>query len=72
MNDSDINEFLVQSLSRSQDLAEAAALVPLPDETQATELAWLNGTSEPDIIFYQSGTAPEVGTQQQADSTSGG
>ena len=32
--------------SRSQDLAEAAALVPLPDETQATELAWLNGTSE--------------------------
>jgi hypothetical protein len=66
MKDPDINEFLVQSLSRSQRLAEDAALVPLPDETQATELAWLNGTSEPDIIFYQSGAAPEVGTNQSA------
>ncbi len=66
MRDPDINEFLVQSLSRSQRLAESAALVPLPDETQATELAWLNGTTEPDIIFYQSGAAPEVGTNQTA------
>ena len=71
MKDQDINEFLVQSLSRSQELAENVALVPLPGETQATELAWLNGTSEPDVIFYQSGAAPEVGTEQQADSASG-
>lgn len=66
MKDPDINEFLVQGLSRSQRLARDAALVPLPDETQATELAWLNGTSEPDIIFYESGAAPEVGTNQSA------
>lgn len=71
MRDPDINEFLVQSLTRSQQAAENASLVPLPDETRDTELAWLNGSSEPDIIFYQSGTAPEVGTEQQADSPSG-
>lgn len=71
MRDPDINQFLVNSLNRSQDLAESASLVPLPDETRDTELAWLNGTSEPDIIFYQSGSVPEVGTEQQADSPSG-
>lgn len=71
MTDTDINEFLVQSLSRSQELAESAALVPLPDETLDTELAWLNGSSEPDIIFYESGNVPEVGTTQQTDPASG-
>ena len=71
MRDPDINDFLVQSLSRSQQLAEQAALVPLPDETQATELAWLNGSSEPDIIFYETSAAPQVGTEQEADSPSG-
>lgn len=70
MKDPDINDFLVQSLSRSQDLAEEAALVPLPDETQETELAWLNGSSEPDIIFYESGDVPTAGTSQEADSAS--
>ncbi len=71
MKDPDINDFLVQSLSRSQALAEDVALVPLPDETRATELAWLNGNSEPDIIFYETSTTPTVGTEQQADSVSG-
>lgn len=71
MRDSDINEFLVQSLSRSQELAEQAALVPLPDETRDTEQAWLNGSSEPDIIFYESGAAPEVSTPEQVDATAG-
>lgn len=71
MRDPDINEFLTQSLSRSQQLAEQNALVPLPDETQATEQAWLDGSSEPDIIFYESGGATEVGTRQQAASPSG-
>lgn len=72
MKDPDINDFLTQSLSRSQNLAENAALVPLPDETQATEQAWLDGSSEPDIIFYESsGTAPTVGTTQEAGSSSG-
>lgn len=71
MKDTDINEFLVQSMTRSQDLAEAAALVPLPDETRETELAWLNGSSEPDIIFYESGDVPEAGTTGQADSAGG-
>lgn len=52
MKDSDINDFLTSSLSRSQDLAEEAALVPLPDEVRDTEQSWLNGSSEPDVIFY--------------------
>lgn len=68
MKDQDINEFLVRSLSRSQQLAENVALVPLPDETQNTELAWLNGSSEPDIIFYQSSGKPSTG---DTGSTSG-
>ncbi len=71
MTDPDINDFLVRSLSRSQQLAEDAALVPLPDDTQQTELAWLNGSSEPDIIFYESGAATTVGTTQEANSASG-
>lgn len=71
MRDPDINEFLTQSLSRSQQLAEQNALVPLPDETQATEQAWLDGSSEPDIIFYESGGATEIGTRQQAAAPSG-
>jgi ABC-type phosphate transport system substrate-binding protein len=62
MKDPDINDFLNQSLSRSQNLAEDAALVPLPDETQATEQAWLNGSSEPDIIFYESGSGSTGGS----------
>ena len=44
---------------------------PLPDETRETEVAWLNGSSEPDIIYYDIGDAPEAGTTQQADSASG-
>jgi ABC-type phosphate transport system substrate-binding protein len=71
MKDPDLNEFLVQSLSRSQQEAEQAALVPLPDETQDTELAWLNGSTEPDIIFYESGSGTSAGTKQEADSASG-
>lgn len=71
MRDADINEFLVQSLTRSQQIAENASLVPLPDETRDTELAWLNGSSEPDIIFYESGTAPELSTSQQVDANAG-
>ncbi|MDQ2700953.1 MAG: substrate-binding domain-containing protein [Actinomycetota bacterium] len=56
MKDSDINDFLTTSLARSQDLAEQAALVPLPDEVRDTEQGWLNGTSEPDVIFYDTST----------------
>lgn len=54
MKDSDINDFLTSSLDKAQILAEEAALVPLPDETRDTEQGWLNGTSEPDVIFYNS------------------
>ncbi|MGB0119974.1 MAG: substrate-binding domain-containing protein [Solirubrobacterales bacterium] len=56
MKDSDINDFLTESLARSQSLAEQAALVPLPDETRRTEQSWLDGTSEPDVIFYNTST----------------
>lgn len=52
MRDSDINDFLTASLGRSQQLAEDAALVPLPDEVRDTEQSWLDGSSEPDVIFY--------------------
>jgi ABC-type phosphate transport system substrate-binding protein len=58
MKDSDINDFLTSSLSRAQELAEEAALVPLPDETRDTEQSWLNGTSEPDVIFYDTSARP--------------
>jgi ABC-type phosphate transport system substrate-binding protein len=71
MRDPDINEFLVDSLSRSQELAESVSLVPLPDETRDKEIAWLNGSSEPDIIFYKSSPALTIGTRQEADSPSG-
>jgi len=56
MKDSDINDFLSVGLSNSQRLAERAALVPLPDEVRDTEQGWLDGTSEPDVIFYNTGT----------------
>ena len=52
MNDSDINDFLTDALNNSQKQAEEAALVPLPDEVRITEQSWLDGTSQPDIIFY--------------------
>ncbi|MCO5315015.1 MAG: substrate-binding domain-containing protein [Solirubrobacterales bacterium] len=52
MRDPDINDFLRSSLARSQKLAENAALVPLPDEVRAKEDTWLDGSSEPDVVFY--------------------
>ncbi|MGK2956626.1 MAG: PstS family phosphate ABC transporter substrate-binding protein [Solirubrobacterales bacterium] len=56
INDADINDFLTSALSNSQKQAEEAALVPLPDEVRDTEQSWLDGTSEPDIIFYNTST----------------
>lgn len=62
MKDPDINNFLRASLARSQSLAEAAALVPLPDEVREREDAWLDGSSEPDVVFYGTkGTAATEG-----------
>lgn len=52
MRDPDINDFLRSSLDRSQKLAEQAALVPLPDEVRLREDSWLDGSSEPDVVFY--------------------
>ena len=66
----DINDFLTQGLSRSQKLAEKNALVPLPDETQATEQAWLDGSSEPDIIFYDSGSTSNANSGKSGNSGS--
>jgi len=56
MKDSDINDFLTSSLAKAQNLAEEAALVPLPDETRDTEQSWLDGTSQPDVIYYSPST----------------
>jgi len=67
MKDSDINDFLTESLARSQALAETAALVPLPDETRDTEQSWLNGTSEPDVIFYN--TPASAGSTNKSGTT---
>ncbi len=58
MNDSDINDFLTTALSNSQVQAEEAALVPLPDEVRDTEQSWLDGTEQPDIIFYDVSAIP--------------
>lgn len=61
MRDPDINDFLRSSLGRSQRLAQQAALVPLPDEARAREVSWLDGSSEPDVVFY--GTKGTSATQ---------
>ncbi len=67
MKDSDINDFLTSSLSRAQEVAEDAALVPLPDETRDTEQSWLNGTSEPDVIFYDTGSSAAKSNNEPAE-----
>ncbi|MBK5233282.1 MAG: substrate-binding domain-containing protein [Thermoleophilia bacterium] len=66
MNDSDINDFLTSALANSQKQAEEAALVPLPDEVQVTEQDWLDGTSQPDIIFYDIASMPAKQSNKQA------
>lgn len=71
MKDSDINDFLTASLARSQNLAEDAALVPLPDETRDTEQSWLNGSSEPDVIFYDVTAAPAKKQTSSGTTTEG-
>ena len=57
MKDSDINDFLSYGLSRSQAFAEKSALVPIPDSTRNEEQGWLDGTSEPDVVFYSNDNA---------------
>lgn len=65
MNASDINDFLTSALANSQKQAEVAALVPLPDEVRDTEQSWLDGTSQPDIIFYDMASMPAEQSNQQ-------
>lgn len=65
MNDSDINDFLTSALANSQKQAEEAALVPLPDEVRDTEQSWLDGTSQPDIIFYDVSATPAKKSNKQ-------
>ena len=56
MDDADINDFLSYGIERSQVLAEKSALVPIPDGTRIEQQGWLNGTSEPDVVFYKDTT----------------
>ena len=66
MNDSDINDFMTTALTNSQEQAEEAALVPLPDEVRDTEQSWLDGTEQPDIIFYDVSATPAKKNNEQA------
>jgi len=52
LQDSDINDFLSYGLSTSQRLAEKTGLVPIPDQTRNEEQSWLDGTSQPDVVYY--------------------
>ena len=50
--DGDINDFLTSALSNAQEQAQRTALVPIPDQTLLAQQTWLNGSSEPDVVFY--------------------
>jgi ABC-type phosphate transport system substrate-binding protein len=53
LQDSDINDFLSYGLQTSQHLAEQTGLVPIPDATKNEQQSWLDGTSQPDVVFYK-------------------
>jgi ABC-type phosphate transport system substrate-binding protein len=53
--DGDINDFLTSALSNAQEQAQRTALVPIPDDTLLAQQTWLNGSSEPDVVFYDVG-----------------
>ncbi len=52
MLDADINGFLTSALANAQEQAQQTALVPIPDDTLLAQQTWLNGSSEPDVVFY--------------------
>jgi ABC-type phosphate transport system substrate-binding protein len=52
MLDGDINDFLTTALADAQQEAQDAALVPIPDDTLLAQQTWLNGSSEPEVVFY--------------------
>jgi vacuolar-type H+-ATPase subunit H len=64
MLDGDINDFLISALANAQEEAEAAALVPIPDETLLAQQTWLNGSSEPDVVFYDVAPADPDGSAE--------
>jgi len=64
--DSDINGFLSSALSNAQEQAQQKALVPIPDDTLLAQQTWINGSSEPDVVFYN--VAP-AGTGAQGNGT---
>jgi ABC-type phosphate transport system substrate-binding protein len=68
MLDGDINAFLTSVLANAQRAAQAQALVPIPDDTLLAQQTWLNGSSEPDVVFYNTpaaGGATQGGGQGQ-------
>lgn len=56
MLDGDINDFLTSVMANAQEEAQKTALVPIPDDTLLAQQTWLNGSSEPEVVFYD--TAP--------------
>lgn len=66
MLDGDINDFLTSALANAQQEAERAALVPIPDDTLLAQQTWLNGSSEPDVVFYDVAPAPTAGNGPDA------
>lgn len=70
MKEAEINEFLSFAVAESQPAAEAAALVPLPDEVKNTELAWLKGEIAPDVVYYPPAQIVEDERELAAQGTS--
>jgi ABC-type phosphate transport system substrate-binding protein len=64
--DGDINDFLTSALANAQEEAQKAALVPIPDDTLLAQQTWLNGSSEPDVVFYDLPAAPAATDGQDA------
>lgn len=62
----EVNDFLKHYLSRAQDEAVNARLVPLPNDTVTTQRAWLTGNASPILVSPDDqATAPASPTQSQ-------
>jgi ABC-type phosphate transport system substrate-binding protein len=71
MLDGDINDFLTSALANAQEQAQREALVPIPDDTLLAQQTWLNGSSEPDVVFYDVAPARTDGQGTGTTGTTG-
>jgi ABC-type phosphate transport system substrate-binding protein len=71
MHRPEVEDFLRFYLGQSQALASGAGMVPLTSEMLGTEVSWVDGHRQPQIVSYAAPAAPvgEGGTQQVATTT---